>query len=229
MRNDGSHNPAMIQRLEQGAAETGIPGLLSRMPRAPGQGGFTHSLIGNLASLRASLTYVTGSHSMKFGYQGGFGNPSQTYQSFTQDVQVRTLNGLPNQLTQTIMGGPDTKYIRNLIPTNFYAPGPVDTGRGSRYRVALRYDSLISNYSRPAHRRSGLAVRAYGDLLPEPSRPRGTHGRTSRRVSALTYDLFGKREDRAQVQHRQIPRGDHGKQQRPGHEPDHSHGRELDT
>ncbi len=32
MRNDGSHNPAMIQRLEQGAAETGIPGLVSRCP-----------------------------------------------------------------------------------------------------------------------------------------------------------------------------------------------------
>ena len=35
VRNDDTHNPAMIQRLEQGAGETGIPGLLSRMPRAP--------------------------------------------------------------------------------------------------------------------------------------------------------------------------------------------------
>src|SRR4029453_15701823 len=130
IRNDGTHNPAMIQRLEQVGEPFFIaepqrpeclPNLLSRMPRAPGQGGFTHSLIGNLASLRASLTYVTGAHNMKFGYQGGFGNPSQTYQNYTQVVQVRTSFGVPNQLTQTVMGGPDTKYIRNLIPTNFYA------------------------------------------------------------------------------------------------------------
>src|SRR5262249_46818574 len=64
-RNDDVFNEAMIQRLEQsgeaGCTITGdcIPGLFSRMPRAPGQGGFTHSLIGNLAALRASLTYVT--------------------------------------------------------------------------------------------------------------------------------------------------------------------------
>src|SRR5678810_713528 len=112
----------MIQRLEQtgepGCVDRGdcIPGLLSRMPRAPGQGGFTHSLIGNLASLRASMSYVTGSHNMKFGYPGGFGHPSQTYQNFTQVVQVRPSNGVPNQLTQTISGGHDTKYITNLIP-----------------------------------------------------------------------------------------------------------------
>ena len=36
--------------------------------------------------LRASLSYVTGAHNMKFGYQGGFGNPSQTYKNFTQVV-----------------------------------------------------------------------------------------------------------------------------------------------
>ena len=126
-RNDGTSTPLMIQRLEQtgepGCQARGdcLPGLISRMPRAPGQGGFTHSLIGNLASLRASLTYVAGSHNLKVGYQGGFGNPSQTYKNFTQVVQVRTRNGVPNQLTQTISVGPDTKYVRNLIPTNFYA------------------------------------------------------------------------------------------------------------
>ena len=167
MRNDGSHNPAMIQRLEQGAAETGIPGLLSRMPRAPGQGGFTHSLIGNLASLRASLTYVTGSHSMKFGYQGGFGNPSQTYQSFTQVVQVRTLNGVPNQLTQTIMGGPDTKYVRNLIPTNFYAQDQWTTGRLT-VQGGVRYDSLISTYPDQRIGGPGWPYAPDRDLLPEP-------------------------------------------------------------
>jgi hypothetical protein len=189
MRNDGSHNPAMIQRLEQGAAETGIPGLVSRMPRAPGQGGFTHSLIGNLASLRASLTYVTGSHSMKFGYQGGFGNPSQTYQSFTQVVQVRTLNGLPNQLTQTVMGGPDTKYVRNLIPTNFYAQDQWTTGRLT-LQGGLRYDSLISNYPDQRIGGPGWPYAPTEIFFPSRSTPGYEWKDLSPRVG-VAYDLFG--------------------------------------
>ena len=189
IRNDGSHNPAMIQRLEQGAAETGIPNLLSRMPRAPGQGGFTHSLIGNLASLRASLTYVTGSHNMKFGYQGGFGNPSQTYQSFTQVVQVRTLNGVPNQLTQTIMGGPDTKYVRNLIPTNLYAQDQWTTGRLT-VQGGLRYDSLISNYPDQRIGGPGWPYAPTEIFFPSRSTPGYEWKDLSPRVG-LAYDLFG--------------------------------------
>jgi hypothetical protein len=189
LRNDGSHNPAMIQRLEQGAAETGIPNLISRMPRAPGQGGFTHSLIGNLASLRASLTYVTGSHNMKFGYQGGFGNPSQTYQSFTQVVQVRTLNGAPNQLTQTIMGGPDTKYVRNLIPTNFYAQDQWTTGRLT-VQGGLRYDSLTSNYPDQRIGGPGWPYAPTEIFFPSRSTPGYEWKDLSPRVG-VAYDLFG--------------------------------------
>jgi hypothetical protein len=51
MRNDGSHNPAMIQRLEQGAGRDGYTRPRLADAARTGQGGFTHSLIGNLASL----------------------------------------------------------------------------------------------------------------------------------------------------------------------------------
>jgi hypothetical protein len=189
IRNDDSFNPAMIQRLEQGAGETGIPGLLSRMPRAPGQGGFAHSLIGNLASLRASLTYVTGSHSMKFGYQGGFGNPSQTYQNYTQVVQVRTLNGVPNQLMQTVSVGPDTKYVRNLIPTNFFAQDQWTTGRLT-LQGGVRYDSLISTY--PDQRIGGPGWPYLAEELFFPSR--STPGYRWKDLTprlGVAYDLFG--------------------------------------
>ena len=55
-------------------------------------------------------------------------------------------NGVPNQLTQTISVGPiDTVYIRNLIPTNFFAQD-----QWTRNRLTLqggvRYDSLTSSY-----------------------------------------------------------------------------------
>ena len=195
MRNDGTYNTAMIQRLEQtgepGCVDRGdcIPGLISRMPRAPGQGGFTHSLIGNLASLRASLTYVTGSHNMKFGYQGGFGNPSQTYQNFTQVVQVRTSNGVPNQLTQTISVGPDTKYIRNLIPTNFYAQDQWTLNRLT-VQGGVRYDSLISNYPDQGIGGPGWPYAPVEIFFPSRSTPGyGWKDLTPR--LGVAYDLFG--------------------------------------
>ena len=198
MRNDGTHNPAMIQRSEQVGepfciAEPQrtecIPGLLSRMPRAPGQGGFTHSLIGTLASLRASLTYVTGAHNMKFGYQGGFSNPSQTYQSFTQVVQIRTARGVPNQLTQTVMGGPDTKYIRNLIPTNFYAQDQWTIERLT-LQGGVRYDSLISNYPDQGIGGPGWPYAPQEIFFPSRSTP-GYRWKDITPRLGVAYDLFG--------------------------------------
>src|SRR5207244_8031131 len=116
-RNDDTFNPSMIQVLEQ-AGE--IPNLLSRASQASNQGGFYSNLIGTLASLRASLTYVAGAHSMKFGYQGGFGNPSQTYSNPEPIHQIRMRNGVPNQMRQTGGVGGDVLYVGNLIPTNCY-------------------------------------------------------------------------------------------------------------
>ena len=112
-RNDGTHNNAMI-RVQEQVGE--IPNLTSRMPSQ-----FANSLIGTIASLRASAAYVTGAHSMKFGYQGGYSNPSQTYDYYGQVILVRTNNGAPNRLTQTIVTDNNIKYVRELVPTNFYA------------------------------------------------------------------------------------------------------------
>ena len=154
-----------------------------------GQGGFTHSLIGNLASLRASLTYVTGSHNMKFGYQGGFGNPSQTYQNFTQVVQVRTSNGVPNQLMQTISVGPDTKYIRNLIPTNFYAQDQWTLNRLT-LQGGVRYDSLISNYPDQGIGGPGWPYAPVEIFFPSRSTP-GYEWKDLTPRLGVAYDLFG--------------------------------------
>jgi hypothetical protein len=185
-RNDGTYDKEMIQLRELGGE---IPGLISRMPRAPGQGGFTHSLIGNLASLRASLSYVTGSHNMKFGYQGGFGNPSQTYQNDTQVVQITTRNGVPNQLLQTISVGPDTKYVRNLIPTNFYAQ---DQWTFSRMTLqgGIRYDSLISNYPDQGIGGPGWPYAPTEIFFPSRSTPGYEWKDITPRIG-LAYDVFG--------------------------------------
>jgi hypothetical protein len=196
IRSDGTSDPRMIQRLEQtgdpGCAADGscIPNLLSRMPRAPGQGGFTHSLIGTLASLRASLTYTPGAHNMKFGYQGGFSNPSQTYKNFTQVVQVRTSNGVPNQLTQTISAGPiDTVYIRNLIPLNLYAQDQW-TLRRLTLQGGVRYDSLISTYPDQGIGGPGWPYAPVQLFFPSRSTPGYEWKDITPRIGAA-YDLFG--------------------------------------
>jgi hypothetical protein len=133
---------------------------------------------------------VTGAHNMKFGYQGGFGNPSQTYKNFTQVVQVRARNGIPNQLRQTVSVGPiDTKYVRNLIPTNFYAQ---DQWTMSRLTLqgGVRYDSLTSSY--PDQRIGGPGWPFAPEEIFYPSR--STPGYDWKDISprlGVAYDLFG--------------------------------------
>jgi hypothetical protein len=185
-RNDGTDVPGMIAVLEQGGE---VPNLLSRAPQAPVNGGFAHSLIGNLASLRASLTYVTGAHSLKFGYQGGFGNPSQTYNYPNQITQIRMRDGVPNQLTQTTVVGGHIKYVRNLVPTNFYAQDQW-TLRRLTAQGGVRYDSLVSSY--PDSRVGGPGYPFAPEEIFYPSR--STPGYDWKDIAprlGVAYDLFG--------------------------------------
>ena len=78
-------------------------------------------------------------------YQGGFGNPSQTYNYPNQIMQIRMRDGVPNQLTQTTAVGGGIKYVRNLVPTNFFAQDQW-TFRRLTLQGGLRYDALTSSY-----------------------------------------------------------------------------------
>jgi hypothetical protein len=140
-RVDGTHNPQMIKVQEQGGD---IPNLFSRMPGGTG-GGFNHHLIGTLAQLHGSISYVTGAHNMKFGYQGGYSNPSLTFNYFNPVILILTNNGRANRLTQTIVTGNNIKYVRILLPNSFYAQ---DQWTRSRLTLqgGLRFDSLRSRY-----------------------------------------------------------------------------------
>jgi hypothetical protein len=143
-RNDGTAVKGMVRVTDQGTID-GIANLSYRFPTAPGQGGFTMSLIGTLANTRASISYVTGAHNMKFGYQGGFNNPSQTYDYYDRVIAMRFRDGVPNQLTQTIVTENNIKYTRNLLPLNLYAQDQWTTGRLT-LQGGVRYDHLVSNY-----------------------------------------------------------------------------------
>jgi hypothetical protein len=144
-RVDGTHHPDLVRLVEQ-AGE--IPNLASRLTSGTG-GGFQHHLIGNIASLRASVSYVTGAHSMKFGYQGGFQNPSQTYTYNREVFVVRARNGVMNQLTQTAAHPGNVKYVRNLLPTSLYAQDQWTSGRLT-LQGGLRYDYVLTTYPESA-------------------------------------------------------------------------------
>ena len=147
-RRDGTHTPGMISVLEQcsaGCANTaGIPGLTYRLD-APLGGGFQRHQIGTRAQVRASVSYIPGAHNMKFGYYGGFSNPSQAYHNISPFIQFRFNDGVPNQLTQTAVYPGTVKFVRNIIPTAFYAQ---DTWTRNRLTLqgAARYDAIVSNY-----------------------------------------------------------------------------------
>jgi len=191
-RIDGSHNDALISILEQCSAgcvnNGGIAGLIYRY-NLPLQQGFERHQIGTLAQMRASASYIPGSHSMKIGYQGNISHPSQGYFNTTPFIQYRFNNGIPNQLTQTGVFPGTVKFQRNILLTAFFAQ---DTYTRSRLTLqgAIRYDSIGTGYP-------DTAVGG-PDYLLMPTRIAYKAGTTDEihwkditpRVSGA-YDLFG--------------------------------------
>jgi len=80
---------------------------------------------------------------------GGFSNPSQSYYNFTPYVQYQFNNGVPNQLTQTAQfggsGASAVEFVRNLVPTSFYAQDQWTMNRLT-LQGGLRYDKILSSY-----------------------------------------------------------------------------------
>jgi hypothetical protein len=149
-RTDGSNPMTMISVVEQCANATlcpqfgGIPNLVYRLHQ-PLQQGFENHQIGTIAQMRASASYIPGSHNMKFGYQGNISHPSQSYFNFTPFIQYRFNNGIPNRLTQTAVYPGSVKFQRNILMTSFYAQ---DTYTRARLTLqgGLRYDSIGTGY-----------------------------------------------------------------------------------
>jgi hypothetical protein len=111
----------------------------------PLQQGFERHQIGTLAQMRASISYIPGSHNMKFGYQGNVSHPSQGYFNFTPFIRYRFNNGIPNQLTQTAIYPGTVLYQRNILMTSFYAQDTYTRGRLT-FQGGVRYDNIGTSY-----------------------------------------------------------------------------------
>jgi hypothetical protein len=188
-RIDGTFNPRMIRVQDQGGE---IPNLVSRMPAGVG-GGFNHHLIGTKANNRASLSFVTGAHNMKVGYQGGFNNPNQTYQYFNEVIFIRMNNGVANQLTQVITTNDSPariKVTRNLWPTSFYGQDQWTHDRLT-LQGGVRYDYYLMNYPESRIGGPGYTAAAATEIVYPARSTQGIKWHDVTPRMGVAYDLFG--------------------------------------
>jgi hypothetical protein len=132
---------------------------------------------------RGSASYVTGAHSMKFGYQGAY--HSYNPKTFTNNLflQYRVNNGVPNQLTQSLQ--PFDRHDR-VRYTALYAQEQWTRGRMT-LQGALRFDHAWSYFlEQEVGPTRFLPV---GLVFPRTPGVEGFHDLTPR--VGLAYDLFG--------------------------------------
>jgi hypothetical protein len=140
---------------------------------------------------RASLSYVTGAHNMKFGYNGG--HLVDNFENFTnsQNLLYRVNNGVPNRLTQTML---PFKTLQDVDFMAFYAQEQWTRGRAT-LQGAVRYER-VWGYFPPqtigptnflpvamSFERT-VGVRGYNNLMPR---------------GGLAFDLFGDRSTSLKV------------------------------
>ena len=134
-------------------------------------------------SWNAAASFVTGSHSVKIGYQGGLLYDDRTNYSNTEFLQYRFNNGVPDQLTMTI-----NRYtIRQRVRFDaLYAQEQWTVGRMT-LQGALRYDHAWSWY--PEQRVGPVRFLPTPLTFPHTTGAEGYHDLWPR--GGVAYDVFG--------------------------------------
>ena len=133
---------------------------------------------------KASLSFVTARHNLKFGYQGSFNYTDGHPNTNSHNLQYRVDNGVRNQLTQNMSGHFTT---RNRVPTTgLYVQEQWTTGRVT-YQGALRYDYAYSYF--PEQRIGANRFLATDVVIPPSRGVTGYHDLTPR--GGVAWDVFG--------------------------------------
>jgi hypothetical protein len=173
-KGDPPFNPALIQVQEQGGL---VPGLTYRAV-----GNTAKPWIGNYG-YRASLTYNTGSHALKFGLNGDFHNFTQRSNNPSDlKVSYRFRDGVPNQLTQFAH---PFEYWEQLHQWGLYAQDQW-TMRRLTLSGGIRYDKFTAYF--PEGRLGPVLWVPVPVVMPaeETTNQNDITVRTS-----AAYDLFG--------------------------------------
>ena len=133
---------------------------------------------------RASFSFVSARHSLKIGYQGSFNYTDGHANTNSHNLQFRTDNGVPNQLTQNMSGHFTT---RNRVPTTgLYVQEQWTTGRVT-YQGALRYDYAYSYF--PEQQIGANRFLANDVVVPRTKGVTGYKDLTPR--GGVAWDVFG--------------------------------------
>src|SRR5688572_636455 len=136
------------------------------------------------ATWKAAMSYITGSHNMKWGYMAGYmGNRNTTYVG--RQISYRFNNGVPNQLSQRVgTNGTSNSLLYNSVFVQ-------DQWTRSRLSIqaALRYETASS--WAPAGENGILDDNEFGGpfMLPRTEGVKGYHDISPRFGAA--YDVFG--------------------------------------
>ncbi len=163
----------LVSVTEQGGA---IPGLVYR------SGGWLRNLA-TAPRWRAALSYVTGAHNMKFGYEGQFlSTNGETHYTFPS-LEYRFNNGVPNQLTMRVNPVLNNDRVKG---TALYAQDQWSRGRLSM-QGAVRYDRAWSYNVEGAFGPSRFVPE--GVVLPATKGVDAYNDVSFR--GGLAYDVFG--------------------------------------
>jgi hypothetical protein len=138
---------------------------------------------GFVLNWRGSASYVTGAHSLKFGYQAAYHRINQSYFSNDNHLTYRLNYGIPNLLTMDLKPfdtGQRTRWDA------FYAQEQWTLGRLT-LQGALRYDHAWSYF--PDQQIGPVRFLPAGFTLPAQDGVKGYHDITPR--GGVAYDVFG--------------------------------------
>ena len=129
---DGNATRSLIRVVEQAGA---IPNLTYRSLNWASNAAWSHRW-------RGTASYITGAHSMKFGYEGNY--LVNELKSFTNDqrLQYRFNNGVPNQLT---MSGLPFETLTRTGSHSAFAQDQSTFGRLT-VQAAVRFDYAYSRF-----------------------------------------------------------------------------------
>ena len=176
----GSNFTELIGMTEQCSGGCPVNGNIANL--AYRSGTYRQNFQGTLG-WRGSASYVTGAHSMKFGYQGGHLIDNQYTYTNDQYLTFQVNNGIANRITEAINRIPLQQRVRYA---SFYGQESWTLGRVT-LQGALRYDRAWSYFPEvtigpvrflptPIHYDKTDGVTGYNDLTPR---------------AGLAWDLFG--------------------------------------
>ena len=137
----------------------------------------------NSVAWTASASFVTGAHSMKFGYQGNWWKDDRDAHTNSQDLMYTFSNGVPISLNQLIN---PFKTLSRAMQTSFYAQEQWTLGHLT-LQGAIRYDNPWSWF--PEQSVGPTRFFPNTATFPRSDGVTGYHDITARMGAA--YDVFG--------------------------------------